>query len=88
MSEKHMQPTDQLWAREVNERLLRLELKVERIAAVFLCPVCDGCGRVEDGFYIEGPSSYRLPAQECRTCKGAGTIWRTKEAGENETLTG
>ncbi len=31
MSEKHLQPTDQLWAREVNERVLRLELKIDRL---------------------------------------------------------
>ncbi len=51
--------------------------------AVFLCPVCCGTRRVPLGFYVEGPYSYQLPAQDCRTCKGKGILWRIKAAAES-----
>ena len=39
----------------------------------FKCPVCEGRGDVPNGFYYQGPGT---AAHECRTCKGAGIIWR------------
>lgn len=45
----------------------------------FVCPVCEGTGRVKKGFY-DPPSDtfkYHFEKQEmCRTCVGKGIVWK------------
>lgn len=62
---------------------ITMELTVDSVtgeAAIFLCPVCRGSGRTSDGFYIQEWALGLPETEECRTCHGAGVIWRTKEA--------
>lgn len=39
-----------------------------------LCPVCNGVGKVEPGFYSFGNIGSNLDTEICRTCKGEGVI--------------
>jgi hypothetical protein len=39
------------------------------------CPVCEGRQFVPGGFYIGGSATSANP-ETCRTCKGAGVLWR------------
>lgn len=43
----------------------------------YTCPVCGGRGSVQFGFYDLGTASTSTAADRCRTCFGAGVIWRT-----------
>lgn len=41
------------------------------------CPVCEGHGYVQGGFYITTPGSDGISdstSEQCRTCKGRGII--------------
>lgn len=45
----------------------------------FVCPVCEGRGFVQGGFYsttIGVWSSGDLSTEPCRSCNGTGVIWR------------
>ena len=41
-----------------------------------LCPVCQGRGTVEAGFYSRAGSLSDLTPEECKGCKGEGILWR------------
>ena len=38
----------------------------------FICPVCDGCGLVDESLYTSLPTMERVT---CKTCNGKGIVW-------------
>lgn len=52
-------------------------------ATPYKCPVCEGRGTVEEGFY--GDDHPVLDPTKCRTCWGVGVIWQP--SGLNFTVT-
>lgn len=50
--------------------------KLEQKATPHRCPVCEGRGTVDAGFY-SGQSGYLLSTsrETCRSCMGSGILW-------------
>lgn len=46
----------------------------------FKCPVCEGRGVVEHGFYGGFGATTDASPHSCRTCGGAGVLWSWPEA--------
>lgn len=42
--------------------------------AVNVCPVCNGRGTVQTGFYEGGPVNKTAERERCRSCGGTGVI--------------
>jgi hypothetical protein len=40
------------------------------------CPVCEGRGSVAEDFYPDDPPFPEFNKTHCRTCLGAGILWR------------
>ena len=40
----------------------------------YLCPVCEGIGKVPGGFYDGNPNPV-LAREECKPCSGIGILW-------------
>lgn len=40
----------------------------------YLCPVCEGIGKVPGGFYDGNPNPV-LAREECKACSGTGILW-------------
>ena len=38
------------------------------------CPVCEGRGTVDSGFYYGGVADHTAP-DTCRSCNGSGVLW-------------
>lgn len=47
---------------------------VGRAVSEQLCPVCQGRGMVAPGFYLGETATAGTCGEECRRCKGLGTI--------------
>lgn len=57
--------------------------------SVSICPVCDGRGSVNKGFYEGGPRmtpNVCNPAVKCRACNGSGVIRSTEYPAIPQTL--
>jgi len=54
------------------------EYKIIDMRKPFCCPVCEGRGVVQCGFYdmSYGANTYVISTEQCRTCGGTGVIWR------------
>lgn len=60
-----------LCAAEAQLKSLRQSL----VAQPFRCPICEGRGTVEAGFYNPGLGTTSTTREVCHSCGGAGIIW-------------
>lgn len=48
--------------------------------APYRCPVCEGKGKVPNGFYtaigVESWATSDITPDTCRSCNGTGVVWR------------
>ncbi len=46
------------------------------ITYIVRCPVCNGCGQVDSGFYTQTSGNWSSGGgtEECRSCKGKGYV--------------
>jgi RecJ-like exonuclease len=43
----------------------------------YVCPVCNGTGKVPAGFYTKGIASTTASPVQCRSCNGTGIVWNS-----------
>ena len=55
---------------------LRIEESNQDKRSLHKCPVCEGRGEVQAGFYGGFGALTSVSPETCRTCNGKGVIWR------------
>lgn len=66
---KHYVPTTPPWTGG-------LQINTSPPQQPYRCPVCEGRGNVPAGFYSRVGASTAANPENCRSCMGAGIIWR------------